>query len=188
MKNKTTIHPIIGLTGRARSGKDTFAARLVDNHGYTRVALADPVREAALALDPLIEEGWRLTEYVAAHGWEEAKAHPEVRRTLQRLGTEAGWMFHGEDLWTRRADAAIEAAGGPVVITDIRMPHETAWLKRRGGLLIEITRDGAGLAGGTGAHVSEAGAGAGDRIIDNDAGLDELRDRADDLMGEIARN
>ena len=34
--------PLIGLTGYARSGKDTFAARLVERHGFTRASFADP--------------------------------------------------------------------------------------------------------------------------------------------------
>jgi len=36
---------IIALAGKAGAGKDTFADVLVKNHGFTRVALADPLRE-----------------------------------------------------------------------------------------------------------------------------------------------
>ncbi len=37
--------PIICLAGKAQSGKDTMADVLVKKHGYTRIALADPLRE-----------------------------------------------------------------------------------------------------------------------------------------------
>lgn len=36
---------IIALAGKAGAGKDTFADVLVKNHGFIRVALADPLRE-----------------------------------------------------------------------------------------------------------------------------------------------
>src|SRR5690606_2560032 len=47
-------HPHIGLMGYARSGKDTAGAMLHADLGYRRVSFADPVREMALALDPII--------------------------------------------------------------------------------------------------------------------------------------
>ena len=35
---------IIGITGQAGSGKDSVADRLVVEHGYTKIALADPIK------------------------------------------------------------------------------------------------------------------------------------------------
>lgn len=35
---------IIGITGQASSGKDTIAARLVDEYNYQQIALADPLK------------------------------------------------------------------------------------------------------------------------------------------------
>ena len=43
---------IIGLSGKAGSGKDTIADYLVTNYGYTKFALADAVREAVFILNP----------------------------------------------------------------------------------------------------------------------------------------
>ena len=78
---------LIGTTGRKQAGKDSFAARLVEAHGFTRVTFADPMREFALALDPLVDGHYRLSEIVRSLGWDVAKESiPEVRRTLQRLG------------------------------------------------------------------------------------------------------
>ncbi len=35
---------IVGITGQAGSGKDTVADRLVEEHGYVKIALADPIK------------------------------------------------------------------------------------------------------------------------------------------------
>lgn len=55
---------IIGITGRrgntddgyvqAQAGKDTAALHLIGKYGFTRIALADGVREALFALNPVI--------------------------------------------------------------------------------------------------------------------------------------
>jgi hypothetical protein len=98
---------LVGLLGLKRSGKDTFAARLVEAHGFTRIAFADPLKEAALALDPIVvsANSWdperRLSDVVEAEGWEAAKEVPEVRRTLQNLGVAIRGL--DEDFWLRVA-------------------------------------------------------------------------------------
>lgn len=70
-----------------------------------------------------------LTAYY--YTWYGQQKSPEVRRILQRLGTEVG---QGLDpgLWlyaTLRETKAIVEAGGRVAITDLRFPHEAAALK-----------------------------------------------------------
>src|SRR6266511_6207822 len=98
---------LIGLTGYAQSGKDSVAGFLKD-YGYQRVAFADGVREALLALDPFLVPfppiipsaiPPRLSALVAGVGWDEAKKHPEVRRLLQRLGTEVVRDMVDPDAW-----------------------------------------------------------------------------------------
>ena len=73
---------IIGLTGYARSGKDTVANYLVEHHGYTRVAFADAIRDALYELNPYIANNLRVAEVVDDYGWDIAKTNPEVRRLL----------------------------------------------------------------------------------------------------------
>jgi hypothetical protein len=162
-----TAAPLVGLIGKKRVGKDSFASVLVQKFGYERVALADPLREAALGLDPivgtfplsvdaaLVTREWRLSDVIDAIGWERAKDYvPEVRRTLQRLGTESVRALD-EDFWIRIAFARIDklrAAGIPVVVTDVRYENEAEAVRNKRGYLVRITRD---LDDAKDAHASE---------------------------------
>lgn len=150
--------PIIGLIGRKRSGKDTFAAPLVEHYGYAKVAFADPLKAAALAADPILsaetfqDEHWdhhtevyRLSAAVELYGWEYTKDHfPEARRFLQALGTDAIRALD-DDFWLRQGQAAIAAnvrAQTPTVVTDCRFPNEADAIRQRGGVIVRIIRPG----------------------------------------------
>jgi hypothetical protein len=137
---------ILGITGRKRSGKDTFAARLISHHGFTRVAFADPLKAVARDLDPMVE----IPSYDAVHirlsevlgpdvNWETAKELPEVRRLLQALGV-AVRKHVGEDAWVAAAITATDAIPGPVVITDVRFPNEAECVWQEGGWIARILR------------------------------------------------
>lgn len=139
----------VGILGRANVGKDTAGAWLVDNRGYRRIGFADPLKEAALKLDPIIGTHWegsqlvqdRLARIVRNLGWERAKEMREVRRILQELG--AAVRAIDEDFWLRAAMKRVQEAneaGVPAVITDVRYPNEAASLKRAGFHLIYIER------------------------------------------------
>lgn len=134
---------LIGITGRKQAGKDTLAARLTAAHGFTPVAFADPMRDMALALDPLVDGHYRLSELVKAQGWDVAKESCyEVRRTLQRLGTEAGRGVLGESVWVDAAMRRVDAIDGSVVVTDVRFPNEADAIREAGGIIVRVTRPG----------------------------------------------
>jgi hypothetical protein len=155
---------LVGLTGKKRAGKDTVAARLVERHGFARVAFADPLKEAALGLDPLVrievdEVGplaqvvgsqvfqphgyYRLSSVVAAAGWEAAKEVREVRRTLQRYGVAIRDL--SPEFWVAQGLAKAEALldqGTSVVITDVRFPNELDAIGGAGGFHVHVDRPG----------------------------------------------
>jgi hypothetical protein len=147
----------IALTGLARSGKDSVAARLVERHGYVRVAFADRLKEAALKADPLIHFGifgpHRLSDIVNAHGWEAAKdGYLEVRRFLQNYGQTVREI--DPTFWIRAVGDAVRAAhaaGRPVVLTDCRYTNEAMFLTTNGFDLVRVTRPGQE----PGPHISE---------------------------------
>ena len=175
---------LIGVTGRARAGKDSFAARLVEAHGFTRVAFADPIRDFALTLDPLVDGHYRLSEIVRSLGWDVAKESiPEVRRTLQRLGTEAGRNVLGDRVWIDAALGKIDAVDGPVVVTDVRFPNEAEAITSAGGILVRVVRPGHETAD---AHPSETamdGYPVHVQVV-NDGSLEQLWAAADWVAGD----
>ncbi|MER5501366.1 hypothetical protein ABT096_29755 [Streptomyces sp. NPDC002561] len=177
----------IGIIGRARVGKDTAGAWLVENRGYRRVAFADPLKEAALKLDPIVsaEQDARLREVVELEGWERTKdTYPEVRRILQELG--AAVRAIDPDFWLRAALAKVTAAnedGVPAVITDVRYPNEVESLRRAGFHLIHISRPGAPQL----VHESEGALGPADADyrITNDGTVPRLHARLEAIVDRI---
>jgi hypothetical protein len=80
-----TAPALIGLAGHKRSGEDTAALRLTEHYGFTRVAFADPIRQAAYALNPLAGfGGTRPQEVVDSIGWERVKVEPPRLGVLSR--------------------------------------------------------------------------------------------------------
>ncbi|MFD5308172.1 deoxynucleotide monophosphate kinase family protein [Streptomyces ardesiacus] len=153
--------PHIGLIGKARSGKDTAAARMVQTSAYTRLAFADPLREALLGLDPVVPfgpGGWTtIREYVEDFGWEVAKESTEVRRLLQNYGQTIREV--DPEFWVRALSKKVAAAHAwnmPVVVTDVRYRNEAEALQRAGFYLIRVERPGGpSLAGEAAQHASE---------------------------------
>jgi hypothetical protein len=189
---------VIALIGKKRSGKDTFANVLVEERGYTRVAFADPLRSAALELDPWVPIHGslarlrkttpglqastivRLSALIEAVGWETAKdLVPEVRRLLQRFGTESIRKIE-PDFWINAARKTIDAIDGPVVITDCRYPNEADFAESVGGVLVRIVRPG---TESDDAHPSETA--LDDRKVDvvirNDGSIEDLRQYASEV-------
>lgn len=164
---------IIGLCGFARSGKDTLAQQLVANFGFERRAFADPMRDILYKLNPLVitdtgsfEEGMlypiRLAKLIDQYGWEKAKESNEVRSLLQRLGTEAGRDILGDHVWMKQI---LEKPHGPrLVISDVRFPNEAEAIKRRGGVIVRIQREGYGPVN---AHESEVAYSEQDILLEN---------------------
>lgn len=161
---------VVAFTGVAGSGKSTAAQLLVDKLGYTRVRFAQGLKDMMRAIGATEEEiEGSLKETPAA--WLCGKT---PRQAMQALGTAWGRDSIGEDfwlsLWRSSAKAVIEA-GGRVVTDDCRFPNEAAAIRKFGGDIFKIEGRG-GIAGG---HVSEAGCGIADAVIDNGGELDELQ-------------
>lgn len=149
--------PWVGIYGPAGVGKDTLAAALVEGFEFERVAFADPVREMALSIDPYVHtvnKTARLSTVVEEEGWDAAKrAHTDVRRLLQRLGTEGVRSFV-PTFWTDLAEKTAAAIEGPVVFPDVRFETEAVMVKENGGVIVQM-EGGTGLDGLTSFHASE---------------------------------
>jgi hypothetical protein len=166
---------IIGLAGYARAGKDTVAQILVEERGFRRIAFADALRDMLAALDPYIGTT-RLSDRLNWHGWEATKADPEVRRLLQRLGTEAGRDVLGPDVWVDAAVRKMDLESEEnYVVSDVRFPNELQAI-RSYGQVWRIERPGCEPVNG---HVSETALDGArfDRVISNNGSIDDLAER-----------
>lgn len=184
----------IALMGRAGSGKDEVGRRLVRSWAYTRVAFADPLREMALRVDPVVKyepAGFgpvpvRLSDVVNRWGWEEAKRRsPEIRRTLQRMGQAV--RKHDPGFWVSLAMDKVVVADVwnlPVVVTDLRHVNEAEALKNRGFTLVRVIRPQAPALGANAAHVSETALDdyPADLTVSNTGTLADLHCSADQLV------
>ncbi|WP_043477131.1 hypothetical protein [Kitasatospora sp. MBT66] len=142
----------IALIGRARSGKDTTAGVLAE-YGYVRLALADPLKQMAYDIDPMVGTELlgvnapvpvRLADAVDRYGWETVKDRfPEARRLLQRLGTEGIRRHVDPDFWIDQCLRSAAAAQSPAVVTDVRFDNEVAALRKAGFTVWFIDRGGA---------------------------------------------
>ncbi|WBP87032.1 deoxynucleotide monophosphate kinase family protein [Kitasatospora cathayae] len=149
------------------------------SRGYTRVAFADPLKSLALSVNPLIRDGWRLAGIVRAYGWEQAKELSEVRRLLQQLGQSVRDL--DPEFWIRQAVARIEAAPGPVVVTDCRYRNEAVALRRLNFTVIRVQRPphGAELTGPQHVSETELDGYEADATLFNLGSLQDLWDRVD---------
>lgn len=155
---------IVGFTGAAGSGKDTAAQALTE---YVQVRFAEPVYWGVLAMDPLVriydEEGFshllNLSVIVETYGWDRAKENTEVRRLLQKYGTEAGRDIHGKDCWINIAKSRIRqhlTEAKRVKVTDVRFENEALALAGMKACIIRIVGPQRRV-GVDSSHASEAG-------------------------------
>lgn len=182
---------IVGLSGYARSGKDAAAAVLVEEFGFTRVAFADKLREVLYALNPIVvgtatwsddvfytNDARSLRDVIQVWGWDHYKDSPygpEIRRLLQRLGTEAGRETLWDSIWI---DAALTGLpeDAKVVVSDARFFNEFDALIGRGGYIWRINRDGVGPAND---HASETEAVLYDKFslfLENNGSLEKFKE------------
>lgn len=175
---------IIGLSGVAQAGKDT-AGKILVERGFTRFAFADALKELYYNVDPLVTPYAHVSEIVDAAGWEAAKTYPEVRRGLQRLGTEGGRSVLGEDIWVIVLFDRMNRDGNSnFVITDMRFPNEAEAIERNDGWTVRVLRESAGLAGDAARHSSETALDGWsfDYVLDNNGSIEDLEENVDKML------
>lgn len=165
-------HPIIGIAGPARAGKDTVASFIIAARGGYRYSFADPIRAMLVPIgvnmsDPYWQD--RKEETIPALG-------VSPRRMMQTLGTEWGRELINEDIWLIIAHQRLLSAGPGMVIPDVRFENEADWVRKHGGVILHLQRpDGIKVE----THSSENGVTVKDEdfAITNDGSLEDLQDR-----------
>jgi hypothetical protein len=192
----------IGLIGAKYAGKDTVGQMIIEcDPTFRRVAFADVLKEMALGIDPFVllgpqDDGYQhfgsLANLVDTFGWDHAKAIPDVRRFLQRLGTEGGRHCIGENVWVnatfdryvwphlRTEDPNYDEIN--FVFTDVRFPNEIDMVRNRDdGQIWRVDRpqidDGD-------THASERAWRdcSPDYVIDNSGDLEALRKQVEHVL------
>ena len=200
------VPTIVGLCGPAGSGKSVAAKIIAEHNGSDIISFATPIRELAEAVNPVVGydalgetptlTGWFPTgefqpiyynDAIADLGYEEAKrVYPELRRFLQRLGTEGGrgimtdWLRRldglvaGGSLWTSLFGSEVEGSAR-AVCDDVRFPNEAEAIRNMGGVIVRIERSlSPQLAGVNEAHESETHSIDADITIDNSGTQEDL--------------
>lgn len=142
--------PLIGIAGRARSGKDTVASFIIAAIGGYRYSFADPIRAMLVPLGVDMNDPYwqaRKEDVIPALG-------VSPRRMMQTLGTEWGRQLINPDLWLIMAHQRLLQNGPGMIIPDVRFENEAAWIRKHGGWIIHVIRPEAKAVE---AHASEDG-------------------------------
>ena len=174
----TSALRLIGLTGKARSGKDTFAGYLSYVLKIPPYALASPIKRNVNQM----------------FGWDDRHSDGELkevidetlgfspRKAYQVFGTEFGRHLN-PDIWINMARAQYRMIG-KLIITDVRFDNEAKWIQSEGGIVIEVVRDSIKAVEG---HSSETGVNREyiDYTIENNGSLNDLMYKAPALVMDV---
>jgi|TARA_Y100000310_G_scaffold209854_1_gene210473 dephospho-CoA kinase len=167
---------IIGIAGRAGSGKSEVARMVQDISGaeVCVIAFAAALKRVARQL-----------------GWD-GKKDERGRRFLQRLGTDAVRDYEPQ-AWVRQWRVAVasdcEEWGTDIIIADdVRFENEAAEIHRMGGVLVRVVKPDIN-ADKMSDHVSEQPIPRSyiDYTIQNDGNLEQLRGQVEILLRELAK-
>lgn len=180
---------LIGLCGRARSGKDTAANALINKHDFDRYSFADPVKKSAQQMFGLSEEETWLDELKDEVNDFWGITHREM---FQKIGTEGAREVFFDDIWIRRASKEVIDRYGSfranfkLVIPDVRFDNEADWIHAMGGSLVHIERpdlkqiEHAKHASENSLDYSKA-----DHVVSNDGTIEELESKMSKTLDAI---
>ena len=187
---------LIGLVGLIGSGKDTVAARLVEQHSFKRDSFAKSLKDATANIfgwDREMLEGqtnesrkWREQPDIF---WSERFGKTVTPRwILQYFGTEVcrGGML--DSVWVDSLVARYQ--GENTVISDTRFVNEIKTIRDHGGKIVLIRRGevpSREVMQASGAHQSEwdwIGCKF-DYTIENNSTLEALNSQIDDLIRRL---
>lgn len=180
---------LLGITGKAGSGKDTAADYLVRTHGFVKQSCAGPLKQALTVMGfPEPADRARKEEKIEGFDftWREA---------AQKLGTEFGRALD-QDIWVKilrrqlqavqdlEEDTGVQAR---YVISDIRFDNEAAMIRGLGGVIIHLAGRAVDLGANAG-HSSEAGIAfdPNDWMVDNgNEGLENLYTSLEHILTNV---
>lgn len=171
---------LVCIAGVSGAGKDVVGSHLEDHHGFERVAFADPIKLAAMALFQLSPRQM----------WGEKRNDLDMRlgasprSVFQRFGQACAEI--DPEVWIRPFVARVQDARRRrvrVVCTDLRTYVELECARVLGASLWLVTRPGALALHETERTLSEWPESRFDRILKNAGTLEDLRQAASRALG-----
>lgn len=170
---------IIGIHGKARSGKDTAGeylySRLLSNAILPeKTSFAAPMKQM-LSVGLNIPSVWLRS---AIKDQQISDYNTTPRHMMQTLGTEWGRKMIHPDVWVIALHNQIKGSSKTFIITDVRFENEADYCRKH-GMLIHIV----GRGGIDSDHVSEKGLDVetGDVVIDNSGTINDLHDNLKEI-------
>lgn len=125
---------IIGLSGKAKSGKDTLADYLVQNYGFIKVAFADELKLMCASNFNLSNEQL----YGTLKDVKDYNYNKTPREILQ--GTGRFYRSINIDFWVNKCLDKLLLTKN-YIISDVRLDNEYAAIKKLNGKIVRIKRD-----------------------------------------------
>lgn len=160
---------LVGIAGKAGAGKDTVADMLWVDHDFSKFSFAYPLKLCVAATFGI---GMKKLDDREFKEVDHPKWGLSPRRMMQRMGDAVRREF-GEDIFVRHLELLMDTAhDDDIVISDVRFKEEAEMIRKRGGVIIQLDREGAGTV----AHRSEDGLPADliDHVVRNDGTKDAL--------------
>jgi len=179
---------IIGITGKAGSGKDTLADHIVKNYGFEKKSFAGPLKKGVSELFSISME--TLNDTVAKEQ-ENPVWNKSPRQLMQWLGTDILRKYIRDDFFIASlANDLNNSTSHRIVISDVRFDKEAEYLKYLGVPIIRIEtgmrKTIATMGKKEAKHSSENG--ISERLIDytiiNDTTIDDLKYTFDNVIAE----
>ena len=179
---------VIGMIGKAGSGKDTVGDYLVKNYNFKKIALADPIK--TLIKTTFMLDDHTVYDRVAREQPLEDFPEWSVRKLLQFIGTELFRNQFDNDIWVKLLLKQIKCQNyDRIVVTDIRFPNESECLRNGKEIdfyTIKTTRKNCiGKNVGLKNHESEKHNLDADFVLRNNETIESLYKRVDKLMKKI---
>lgn len=193
IKNKNKMI-VIGITGKAGTGKDTVAEFIKNNERKTEiVSFAEKLKVVAsiiTGLDP---------SYFDSDNPDREKIHPKFNKSprtiLKLLGTDCVRNIIHEDVWLNHVKEKYCHIKNKYpkqkffVITDVRFNNEAAWVNSIGGTILQLERDVPKRRQTDANHPTEHGIDSKyiTRTIFNKETLEQLNDRVSELTTDLIK-
>jgi len=173
---------IIGITGKAGSGKDTLANYLIDQ-GYIKLSFGSAVKDIVSIIT-----GWPR-DFVEGTNKDrhlrETLKHPDYNKTcrelMQYIGTDLFRNQLDDNIWVNIIKNKIKTdnENNKFVISDVRFDNEAQMIKSIGGCIIHINRNDQIVSN----HISENGISLNyDHCIDNNGSINDLYNNINQIL------